>query len=112
MPAEVSVSARGWSPGGQQSAAVRVAPTTTTAVSGDHRERRLWTVTVIGAPVPGSVEWMVTGRCSIADMPRASIAHIAYTDAPASMSTTCAVGRAENGYAARIAPDGSRRITS
>ena len=71
---------------------------------GDHADPRLWTVTVIGLPVSGSVEWMVTARRSIAAMPRASIAHIAYAYGPPSMSTTCGEGRAENGYAARIAP--------
>jgi hypothetical protein len=56
MPAEVSMSAGAPPLDGQHSAAVRVAPTSTTAVSGDHAGRRLWTVTVIGRALSGSVE--------------------------------------------------------
>jgi hypothetical protein len=52
-------------------------PTNTTAVRGRQRARLPSAATVMIRPVSGSAAVMVTGRPSMADMPSASIAHIA-----------------------------------
>lgn len=73
-----------------------VAPANTTADSGDHCAWSPVTSTVTVAPAPGSAAMTVTGRSSIADTPRASMAHIAYTVGPPSHDTRIAVGVGEN----------------
>ena len=76
---------------------------TTTVVSGWNTAARPVTITVTGWPVCGSVEVIVASRSSMAGMPRASIAHMAYTRTAPS-STTCSVRVGENGYAATSRP--------
>src|SRR5215472_7449921 len=79
-----------------------VRPTYTTAVAGSHMEVSPSTFTLIGSPVDGSSDSIATERPVIADMPRASIAHMANTAARPAICTRCRVGSAENGYAAVI----------
>jgi hypothetical protein len=52
------------------------------------------TFTVIGWPVDGSADSITTGRPVIADIPRASIAHMAKTAALSASRTQWRVGRA------------------
>jgi len=59
---------------------------------------------VMTQPVSGSAAVIVTGRPSMADMPSASIAHMAYASGPPAQLTWIGVVTAENGYAARIRP--------
>jgi hypothetical protein len=72
-------------------------PANTTAVRGAHRARSPLTVTVIARPVPGSAAVMATGRPSMAEVPSASIAHIACICGPPSQRTRIAVGAGEKG---------------
>ena len=74
-------------------------PTYTTAVAGSQVPLALSTFTVIGSSVDGSADSITTGRPTIADTPRASIAHMANTVTLPDMCTRCRVGSAENGYA-------------
>jgi hypothetical protein len=73
------------------------APAKTTAVPGVHCAWSASTVTVMARPVSGSAAVIVTGRPSMADMPSASIAHIAYASGPPSQLTRIGVGAGENG---------------
>src|SRR5215813_2194346 len=87
-------------------------PTYTTAVAGSHVPLARSTSTVIGSPVDGSADSITAGRPVIADMPRASIAHMANTVALPAICTWCRVGWAANGYAAVICPAWSRHKKS
>jgi hypothetical protein len=81
-----------------------VRPTQTTAVAGFQVLLAPSTFTVTGSPVDGSADSITTRRPVIAEMPRASIAHMANTVASPDICTRCRVGTAENGYAAVIWP--------
>jgi len=74
-----------------------VRPTYTTAVPGSQVELAPSTFSVIGWPVDGSADSITTGTPVIAEMPRASIAHMAKTVAWPAICTRCGVGSAENG---------------
>src|SRR6266545_5289775 len=74
-----------------------VRPTYTTAVAGSHVVSAPSTFTVTGWPVAGSTDSITAGRPVIADMPRASIAHMANAVASPDIRTRCRVGSAENG---------------
>jgi hypothetical protein len=75
------------------------APRNTTALAGSQRVCPSVVVMRNGWPVAWSVEsmWVSVSVLSMGAMPRASIAHIAYTVAQVAMWTRCWVGRAENG---------------
>src|SRR5580704_6421819 len=79
-----------------------VRPTYTTAVPGSQVLPAWSTCTATGSPVEGSADSITTGRPVIAEMPRASMAHMANTAAPPVIRTRCLVGTAEKGYAAVI----------
>jgi hypothetical protein len=68
-----------------------------TAAVGSQRAVSWSTLTVTVRSVSGSALVMVTGIPSMADMPSASMAHIAYTVRPASRVTLWRVGTGENG---------------
>src|SRR5262249_8684056 len=78
---------------------------TTTAGPGWNTAAPPVNFTVTGWPVCGSVEVIVASRSSMAGMPRASMAHMAYARTAPS-STRCLVGVGENGYAATSRPSG------
>ena len=63
------------------------------------------------APVDPSTDSTTVSAPSIAEMPSASIAHIAWTSVR-SDRTRCGVGVAENGYATTISPSAPSRIAS
>src|ERR1700751_4712949 len=79
-----------------------VRPAYTTAVPGSQVLLAWSTCTATGSPVAGSADSITTGRPVIAEIPRASMAHMANTAAPPVIRTRCLVGTAENGYAAVI----------
>jgi hypothetical protein len=68
-----------------------------TVLRGRQRARLLSTLTVITRPVSGSAAMMVTGCPSMADMPSASIAHIAYAVGLPGQLTRIGVRTGENG---------------
>src|SRR5258708_15885782 len=81
-----------------------VRPTYTTAVAGSHVLLAWSTFTAIGSPADGSADSITTGRPTITDMPRASIAPMANTVALPAIRPSRPLCTPQNGYPPIIFP--------